>query len=110
MRSQKQRLEAFKNAFRQRGKTFAKDESAQGGIAGAMVGIVAVMLILNIIPMILVPMQQASDTQITSYGDANWTTAFDGVKSAQLSSYSMMSVTPTVQTVILILAVVLAVA
>jgi preprotein translocase subunit SecG len=75
-----------------------------------MVGIVAVMLILNIIPMILVPMQQASSTQITSYGDANWTTAFNSVKTAELNSYTMMSTTPTVQTVILILAVVLAVA
>ena len=81
-----------------------------------MVGIVAVMLILNIIPMVLVPMQQASDNYISGAGAANsslvqnWTIAFDGVKSAQLSSYSMMSVTPTIQTVVLILAVVLAVA
>lgn len=106
MRSQKQRIEAFRRKF----ESFEKDERAVGGIAAALVGIVAVILILNIMPMILIPMQQASSTQIESYGDANWTASFNAVKTANLNSYSMMSTIPTVQTVILILAVVLAVA
>jgi hypothetical protein len=110
MRSQVVRSNAFWQSFEKPSGGFRGDRKAVGGIAAALVGIVAVELILNIMPLIIIPMQMASSSQISGYGNANWTAAYASVTTSNLNAYTMMATIPQVQTVILILAVVLAVA
>ena len=103
MRSKIQRLEAFKDKY-------SSDEKAIGGIPAGIINIVTVMIILTMIPMIIIPMESASSTALSTYQSDKWNESYNNTIDNNRNAFGTLSGITNIQATILILAVVLAIA
>jgi len=106
MRSKNNRIQAIKDKY----TSFEKDESAIGGIPAGIINIVTVMIILTMVPMIIIPMETASNTSLATYGNDAWNTSYGNVVDNNRNAFGTLSGITNIQATILILAVVLAIA
>jgi len=114
VRSVPQKIEAIRSKYTK----FSNNEKAIGGIPAGIINIVTVMIILTMVPMIIIPMETASQTSITAYDDDSnvsssadaWNTSYNNVIDNNRNAFGTLSGITSIQATILILAVVLAIA
>ena len=85
---------------------FASDEK---GITGNIVGVIVVLAVLMLSVLILAPLQNQAEEQITKLGDSQVNNTWSDIKEAMWGSMTMFTIVPYVIVFVVIIGLILAI-
>ena len=85
---------------------FVNDER---GITGNIVGVIVVLAVLMLSVLILAPLQDQAEEQITKLGDENVNSTWSDIKDAMWGSMTMFTIVPYVIVFVVIIGLILAI-